>query len=38
MVSCVKASDEGKDRWYLVSNMRVAGGENGSGISAEILD
>ena len=21
-VSCVKASDEGKDRWYLVSNMK----------------
>ena len=22
VVSCVKASDEGKDRWYLVSNMK----------------
>ena len=27
VVSCVKASDEGKDRWYLVSNMKWSAGK-----------
>ena len=36
-VSCVKASDEGQDRWYAGVEYEVAGGENDGRIPAAIL-